>query len=176
MLNRDERHPFLKRQEWWPLSDADFKRATLHREILSAQRSGRPNAAPMRDDHLEDSVGYLGELVYGRTIGAEPHDPIPGGDGGEDYPGVNVRTRVLRGNYPPRLYVTHRTIELHPETLAYVLVAIDLDNREAAVLGWATREDVAAAPIDGEIKMPAHAIKAHHLRKMPVEAFVEVRR
>jgi hypothetical protein len=122
----------------------------------------------MRGDRLDDVVGFLGELVYGRSIGCEPHEPIPGGDNGEDFPGVNVRARVLRGKFPPRLYVTPRTLERHPETLAYVLVALDLENHEAAVLGWATRDDVAAAPIDQEVHTPAHAIKGHQLRSLPV--------
>lgn len=162
-----QRHPFLKRQEWWHFTDAEMKRARLHAEIVRAQQ-GRPNDAPMRGDGFEDVVGFLGELTYGRVIGREPHAPVPGGDNGQDFPGLNVRARVLRGNYPPRLYVTHRTLELHPETLAYVLVAIDLDNQEAAVLGWATRDDVAKAPIDEDAPTPAHALKAHELRRLPV--------
>jgi hypothetical protein len=167
-LDRERRHPFLKRQEWWPISDADLKRAQLHAEVVLAQRGDRSNAAPMRGGDDENVVGFLGELIYGRTISREPHAPVPGGDGGQDFPGVNVRARVLRGKFPPRLYVTARTLERHPETLAYVLVALDLENHEAAVLGWATRDDVAAAPIDNEVHTPAHAIKGHQLRSLPV--------
>jgi len=164
-LNPADRHPFLKRQEWHPLTPADLKRCELEAQIRDA---GRPNPKPMTNNpHLK---GIIGELVYGRIIGEEPKwGRLAGGDGGEDFSGgINVRARQLRGIFPPRLYVTENDLRAHPSTRVYVLVAVDMDNMEAAPLGWATRAEVEAAPIEENTGWPAHYIPGHKLRQLPV--------
>lgn len=165
-------HPILLRAAWQALSIDDLARAQDYARRMRQHR-GRANARPMREDGQEDVMGKLGELAYGRTIGREPSWFInPVNDGGEDFPGINVRARGLSADalYPPQLLVPPEDLATHLATRVFVLVAVNLDDLKAAPLGWARRSEVEAAPIRDDIKHRAHAVKATWLHALPVEA------
>ncbi len=100
----------------------------------------------------------MGDVVYVRTTGAEPG------------PGIEVRSRELKGRYPPRLFVSPGTLVGHPELRAFVLVVVDVEGRRGAVLGWASRFEVQRADTDASHGHPVHMLRAAWLHPLPVAA------
>src|SRR5665213_993633 len=93
-----------------------------------------------KDPHF---VGLLSEHVYGKMIGQEPNlDLLIQGDSGFDFPGVDVKGCT---------YVNDPYLKWIPSAPlvadTYVLVVIDLNKRRGMVKGYATRAEVAAAPL-----------------------------
>lgn len=115
-------------------------------------------------------LGLVGEEVYAHVAGL-PFDPwaklrkiearvaqgLGMSDGGEDFPGVDVKASSLT---PPLLM--HR----RPRTgLAYALVAVDLPRRQGRYVGWASADELAATELrDFRGLGPTHRLPPERLR------------
>lgn len=84
-------------------------------------------------------LGVVGEALFGELTGQERSDRF--GDGGEDFPGVDVKATSHHKN--PRL-LRLATDPLRAEYFA--LVAVNLEIKRARYVGYATREALAQAP------------------------------
>lgn len=89
-----------------------------------------------------DLVGLVGEWTYGRHFGIPwKYKWNPGGDGGMDFPGVEVKTRSS-GTTPSMLVRADSKIR----AWKYALVVVDMTWRHAAVWGITNRDHVQRSP------------------------------
>lgn len=128
---------------WWRVLPRHLEAAARYAAAVRA-RLGRPNAHPWTGDGREDVYGYVGQLVYGAETGQTPRWVIdPRGDGGEDFPGTQVKaTRRPRAV----VYVNLRQFAAYPRVNRYAFVLLDVDRHRGRVLGWVTKAEVAACP------------------------------
>lgn len=90
-------------------------------------------------------IGLCGEMVYGIVTGQEPDLTLRQlGDGGSDFPGVDVKTTVYWQN--PCLLVRPEDLR-HVATKTYALVALDEGRRRGRLVAEVDRLTVAQAPL-----------------------------
>ncbi len=158
---------------WWRILPRHVEAAERYAAAVRARR-GSPNAHPWTGDGREDVYGKLGELVYGAAVGRAPRWIVdPAGDGGDDFPGVQVKaTRQARGG----VFVNCRQYDAYPETRVYTFVLLDIAGGRGMVLGWAGRDYVAKCPRCNPLgrpdtecyRVPLAALR--ELREMAAEA------
>jgi len=84
-------------------------------------------------------IGVVAEGLYGEITGQERLAGF--GDGGEDFPGVDVKGT---SHYERPMLLRLASDPLRAER--FCLVAVDLKGHSARYVGYATREELAAAP------------------------------
>jgi hypothetical protein len=101
-------------------------------------------------------LGLLGEHFYGELTGQERRRGF--GDGGEDFPGVDVKAVAYFND--PILKVEK------VRTTYYALVAVDMPSRHIRYCGYATGPMIEASPIkDFGRGVQSHALAEHDLLK-----------
>lgn len=132
----------------------------------------KPGKDPDEVEKENQVVGVLGEIGF--AIAADRLTEINGAwwkrrcsgrsDGGVDFsPMIDVK-----GNkywHDPYLRVSPAQLEKWPDVRWYCLVAVDLDRERTRVIGWASRAQVEAAPLeDLGSKYPCHVLRSDELR------------
>lgn len=106
-------------------------------------------------------LGEVGEELFSRVTGLPRHSHF--GDGGEDFPGVDVKATSHWQS--PRL-LRLETDPLRAELFA--LTAVDIVGHRARYVGYATRDELVAAEIQEYGYGPTRTILAQHLhRELP---------
>lgn len=105
-------------------------------------------------------IGAFAEWAYGSASGLPWNTSPDLGDGGEDFPGIDVKgTEHWRS---PRL------LRLATDPLkapCFVLVAVDLVEVRARYVGWATRQQLVDAPHEEYGHGPTRTLFARDLRE-----------
>ena len=81
-------------------------------------------------------AGLIGEALVASELGWRQNLRLmPGGDGGYDFPGIDVKTST---------FISDPHLKVAPDKLTdgkiYVLVAVDMRERKASIVGHATAE------------------------------------
>lgn len=152
-------HPdrWLNLAPYWPL---------LSR--LAAERDQRKRGYASTRDWARDPhfVGMAGEMAYALATGREPDFGSGAlGDGGRDFVVEGRRVDVKTSLFWEDAYLKVYPSDLRADD--YVLVALDRPNRRAQVLGKATREMVAKAPLMDRGYGPSHNL--HFSQLEPIE-------
>lgn len=108
-------------------------------------------------------LGYIGESLYSAMTGIPMNEDCDLGDGGEDFPGVNVKAvgywntcYLCAGGAAPL------------KAPFYFLVSVNLTIRRARACGYATLEMVRAAPFEDRGTGACHWLPERQLiRSLP---------
>lgn len=133
-------------------------------EWIAGQLDRRSDAAQNTRRWADDFnlVGLVGEHVYAREAGI-PFNPWAKlwrdglNDGGEDFPGVDVKATKLQ---PPLL--TH-VVGTPFKARNYALVSVDLKHQTGEYLGWATAEMLEAGKVRDLGHGPRQTLKPSEL-------------
>ena len=125
-----------------------------------------PTHRPLSDGY--ELVGLKGEEEFARVFGGVVDlSSKPGGDGGQD---AAVRLRTTR-RFPVDVKTSRKPIHLPVEFgkvktgTIYVLAAYSDATKRARLLGWATADDLLAAPVRELTEgIKSHAIHVADLR------------
>lgn len=94
-------------------------------------------------------TGLVGEKLYSHLTGIPYNQEIKLGDGGEDFPGVDVKTTKTTGRG-----VLRAPLNFKFRAEYYVLVCWEPERRRARIAGWCTRQEFREAPkIKGKFGM-----------------------
>jgi hypothetical protein len=84
--------------------------------------------------------GVLGEVVYALEFGYQINQEIlAGGDGGLDFPGINIK-----GNSYWKAPLMRQRVDRINEADNYGLVALDMPEKRGRYIGWCTRDELEA--------------------------------
>lgn len=129
--------------------------ASLRLQTLSVQAT---NTRVWNPNYI--MMGLLGEEVYG-VVSSRPLDLSAKitnlSDGGEDFPGVDVKAT----NREPPLLMRLRTDPL--KAGFYALVHVALERRRGSYVGYATRSELDAAPDVEYGHGPTRTLTVEHL-------------
>lgn len=147
---------------WWAWIDVApvLDRATAIGRIVDGQKDSLPGTRNWANGSTH-GLGFLGEYVFGARVGVRPNlDVLVGGDGGRDFPEVDVKLAT---------YLPDPDLKVHPDDWGkpvryFALVAYDAAARRAAYLGWQTREFMFAAPLRNYGHGPMHACNWRNVR------------
>lgn len=142
------------------LSDADMARCRQAGRARDAQKTSYPTSRQLRSGGTH-TAGLVGELVYGRLIGQEPDwELVAQGRRGADFGTTNVKCSTR-----PALLVSPENLakDIAAGVETYALVQWHEHDQTADYRGWANATEVAAAPINQSLPMPAHEIPADRL-------------
>lgn len=130
----------LSLTRWLRPSDEEWARI---RARAAANDEGSRQASNTRVwNRQHNLVGAFAEWAYGELSGLPWNESGELGDGGEDFPGVDVKGT-------PR-WQAPRLLRLATDPLKaprFALFGVDISERRAQYVGWAMREMLAEAPL-----------------------------
>lgn len=138
-LIREEREANLALHEWRSFDVEEWREL----ELLARERDAVSDRVDWTRRWSSDfnMLGVVGEALYGRLTGQTRE--VGFGDGGFDFPGVDVKA-TSHWKAPRLLRLV--TDPLRAEW--YALVAVDLTAQRARYVGYATRSELESADVE----------------------------
>lgn len=133
---------------WFNINAAWAALAENARAIRADHDKKRDNEWKIVGDYTRkdsDLIGLAAEWVYARHTGREwKYKWNPGGDGGHDFPGIDVKGRA--SGTSPNMYVRVDAFKRHKGVHTYTCVEIDEQWRHGAIIGRIDKTAVARHP------------------------------
>ncbi len=146
--------------EWFDLSPY-WQRA---REIAEARTGVHRQSQHYSRNRVDvDFLGVLGEWVWFLSNGSteEPSADLPPWEWNRP---VRVRVRTT-DSLSSGIHLLVAPGRAGLTASYYVLAQVDREHRRGRLVGWATKEEVAAVPLSRPFRTECHAIPAHQLHQ-----------
>lgn len=98
------------------------------------------------DDYKSHHTGLFGEIAFALETGMQPDMILkPYGDGGEDFPGIDIKSTW--SHRPTANKLIENCYKKDKMTKYYVQANIDFENKSVVLVGWCTRQDLCSGAV-----------------------------